>query len=210
MDPSSGRRMDCGEREQKPGNQFSGYYWIPERRAVWPQGKPLHSLPDCMRTGTSSTITIVPERTELSSRELRMSGEKAGLEDICPSWSNCPKACGMEDGLGVCRYCTLGRRQERDVVFRVEDEAGEYSGVHEKSKWEEAGARRTLEKWWGHGWRKRGSRENSIKPMQGGIKQAKEPMKPVSPAPVTGDRNIKENRCILTFRKLHVQWKRQM
>lgn len=40
----------------------------------------------------------------------------------------------------------------------------------------------------GHGWRERGSGEQ---PMQGGIRQAKQSTKPVPPAPVAGDPQMK-------------------
>lgn len=63
----------------------------------------------------------------------------------------------------------------------------------------------------GHGWRERGSGEQpSVKPMQGGIRQAKQSTKPVPPAPVAGDPQMKRIDTFFTFVKLHAQWKRQL
>lgn len=52
--------------------------------------------------------------------------------------------------------------------------------------------------------------EQSVKPMQGGIGQAKQAVKPVPPAPVAGDAQMKRKDTCFTFMKLHVQWKRQL
>lgn len=63
----------------------------------------------------------------------------------------------------------------------------------------------------GHRWRERGSGgQPSAKPMQGGIRQAKQSTKPVPPAPVAGDPQMKRIDPFFTFVKLHAQWKRQM
>lgn len=63
----------------------------------------------------------------------------------------------------------------------------------------------------GHGWRERGSNEEeSVKPMQRGIRQAKQAVKPVPPAPVAGDAQMKRKDTCFTFMKLHAQWKRQL
>lgn len=62
--------------------------------------------------------------------------------------------------------CSQEEAGERERALRVEDEAGECSGVLEKSKREEARARRTLEKGqrtWMEGRRLRGRTEHKAR-----------------------------------------------